>query len=165
MLWLYRLSAQNAPSAQVNVSPQLWMNSFCGWVLHATTCRNTAAFYYNSVLIIYNVMYMTVRVIVINIIVVCPARDACWRENLRTNEALLLQRNSTKCISYEINNSRPISTIYKAAKMFWNNLYRTWSTLRVFHSACANLSLFKDWNPCRHAPLSVTDYEKWNLNL
>ncbi len=26
-----------------------------------------------------------------------------------------------------------------------------------------NLSLFKDLNPCRHAPLSVTDYEKWNL--
>ncbi len=127
MLRLYRLSAQNAPSAQVNVSPQLWMNSFCGWVLHATTCRNTAAFYYNSVLIIYNVMYMTVRVIVINIIVVCPGRDACWRENLRTNEALLVQRNSTKCISYEINNSRPISTIYEADKMFWNNLYPTWS--------------------------------------
>ncbi len=38
------------------------------------------------------------------------------------NEALLLQRNSTKCISYEINNSKPIYTIYKAAKMFWNNL-------------------------------------------
>ncbi len=40
-------------------------------------------------------------------------------------EALLLQLNSTKCISYEINNSRPIYTIYKEAKMFWNNvLYR-----------------------------------------
>ncbi len=43
------------------------------------------------------------------------------------NEALLLQRNSTKCISHEINNSKPIYTIYKVAKMFWNNLYPTWS--------------------------------------
>ncbi len=56
---------------------------------------------------------MTVRDIFINIIV-CPACD----------EALLLQLNSTKCISYEIHNSRPIYTIYKAAKMF-NNLYPT----------------------------------------
>ncbi len=31
-------------------------------------------------------------------------------------------------------------------------------------NASLNLSLFKDLNPCRHAPLSVTDYEKWNLN-
>ncbi len=43
MLRLYRLSAQNASSAQVNVSARLWMNSFCGCDLHAITCRNTAA--------------------------------------------------------------------------------------------------------------------------
>ncbi len=36
----YRLSAQNAPNAEVNVSARLWMNSCCGRVLHATTCRN-----------------------------------------------------------------------------------------------------------------------------
>ncbi len=35
----------------------------------------------------------------------------------------------------------------------------------VFHSTCVNLSLFKYLNPCRHAPLSVTDYENWNLKL
>ncbi len=81
-------------------------------------------------------------------------------------EALLLQRNSTKCISHEINNSRPIYTIYKVAKMFWNNLYPTWPKINPnFHSACVNLSLFKDLNPCRHAPRLVTDYEKWNLKL
>ncbi len=28
------------------------------------------------------------------------------------NEKFLLQRNSTKCIAYEINNSRPICTIH-----------------------------------------------------
>ncbi len=82
------------------------------------------------------------------------------------NEALLLQRNSTKCISYEINNSRPIYTIYKAGKMFWNNLYLADRKKNlVFHSACVNLSLFKYLNPCRHAHLSVTDNEKWNLKL
>ncbi len=82
------------------------------------------------------------------------------------NKVLLLQRNSTKCISYEINNSRPIYTIYKAAKMFWNNLYPTWQKKNaVFHSACVNLSLFKDLNPCCHAHLSVTDYKKFNLKL
>ncbi len=36
-------------------------------------------------------MYMTVRVIVINIIVVCPARDACCRDNHRSS---LLQRST-----------------------------------------------------------------------
>ncbi len=83
------------------------------------------------------------------------------------NEALLLQRNSTKCISYNINNSRPINTIYKAAKMLWNILYPAWSEKKnpVFHSACVSLSLVKDLSPCRLAPLSVTDYEKWNLKL
>ncbi len=58
-----------------------------------------------------------------------------------------LQRNTIKYISYEINKSRPIYTIYKAAKMFWNNLYSTKNP--VFHSACVNLSLVKDLNPCR----------------
>ncbi len=82
------------------------------------------------------------------------------------NEALLLQRNSTKCISYDINNSRPIYTIDKADNMLWNNLYPAWSKKNpVFHSACVSLSLVKDLSPCRLAPLSVTDYEKWNLKL
>ncbi len=50
------------------------------------------------------------------------------------NESLSLQRNSTKCISYEINNSRTINTIYKAANMFLNNFYPTWSEkAHVFH--------------------------------
>ncbi len=79
------------------------------------------------------------------------------------NEALLMQRNSSKLISYEINNSRPIYNIYKADKMFWNNLYPQRNP--VFYSACVNLSLYKDLNPCHHAHLSVTDYKKWNLYL
>ncbi len=108
---------------------------------------------------------MTVPLIVINIIVVCPAEEIITVVSYY-NEVLLLQYNSTKCISYEINTSRPIYTIYKAAKMFWNNLYPTWSKKNpVFDSACVNLNLFTDLNPCYHAPLSVTDYEKWNLNL
>ncbi len=73
----------------------------------------------------YNVMYMTVRVIVINIIVVCPARDACRRDNHRITTMKSFYCNSTKLISDEINSSRPIYTIYKAVKMFLNDLYPT----------------------------------------
>ncbi len=77
------------------------------------------------------------------------------------NEVLLLQRNSTKCISYEINNSRPIYTIYKAAFFFLITCTLPDREKNpVFNSACGNLSLFKDLNPCCHAPLSVTHYEK-----
>ncbi len=51
--------------------------------------------------------------------------------------------------------------------MFWNNLYPTWKKKNpVFlpvKTLPVNLSLFKDLNPCRHAPLLVTDYEKWHL--
>ncbi len=55
-------------------------------------------------------------------------------------ETLLLQCNSTKCISYEINNSRPIYTIYKAAikKLLVPYLIEK---NPVFNSACVNLSL------------------------
>ncbi len=49
--------------------------------------------------------------------------------------------------------------------MFWNNLYPTWLKKTCLYPACVNLSLFKDLSPCRQAPLSVTDYEKWNLKL
>ncbi len=60
-------SAQNASSTQVNVSARLRMNSFCECVLHATTCRNTAAklkvnsAFYNSVIIIMLCICVTVH--------------------------------------------------------------------------------------------------------
>ncbi len=49
--------------------------------------------------------------------------------------------------------------------MFLNNVYPTWLKKILSFTQPVNLSLFKDLNPCRHAPLFVTDYEKWNLNL
>ncbi len=53
------------------------------------------------------------------------------------NVALLLQHNSTKCISYKINNSS-LYTIYKAAKTFWNNLYPTWKKKK----SCLTVSIW-----------------------
>ncbi len=118
------------PECTSEVSARLWRNSFCGCVLHATTCRNTAAklkinsIYYISVLIIMLCLWQSESKSLILLLFVLLTKHAeeiiSW-----TNEALLLQHNSTKCISYEINNSRPIYTIHKAAKMFWNNLYPT----------------------------------------
>ncbi len=76
------------------------------------------------------------------------------------NDVLLLQHSSTKCISYEINNSRPIHYI-KQPKCFeiTSTLPDKKKKRSCLSHACVNLSLFKDLNPC-HAPLSVTDYEK-----
>ncbi len=87
------------------------------------------AFYYNSVLIIRLCKWQSESKSLILLLFVLLAMRA---EEIITvvpyyNERLLLQRNSTKYISYEINNSSPIYTIYKEAKMFWNNLYPTWS--------------------------------------
>ncbi len=48
--------------------------------------------------------------------------------------------------------------------MFWNNLYLPDQKIKK-NPVFVNLSVFKDLNPCRHAPLSVTDYEKLNLKL
>ncbi len=45
--------------------------------------------------------------------------------------------------------------------MFWKFVPYLIEKNHVFNSAC----LFKDLNPRRHAPLSVTDYENWNLKL
>ncbi len=121
-------------------------------------------FYYNSVLIIMLCIWQSESVI--NIIV-CPAHDECWRDNHRSS---LLQWSTFTAAQLNQmhlirdNNSRPIYTIYKAANIFWNNLYPTWSKKNlVCHSACVNLSQFqfKDWNPCHYAPLSVTDFEKY----
>ncbi len=99
------------------------------------------------IIVFSSFFYMTVRVKVIDIIVVCPALFVCWRDKITIvafyNEALLLQLNSTKCISYKINNSKPIYTTYKEAKMMWNNLYPNWlKKIILFHSTCNNLSLF-----------------------
>ncbi len=123
MLRLYRQSAQNAPSAQVNVSARL----FCGCVLQATTCRNTAAklkmnsVYYNSVLIIMLCIWQSHSKSLILLLFALLAMRAEEIINNHVvayyNEALLLQRNSTKCISHEIHNSRPIYTI-KQPKCF-----------------------------------------------
>ncbi len=62
-----------------------WMHCKSLWIKVSAKCK---------------CMYMTVRVIVLNIIFFCPARDACWRYNHVVafyNEAPLLQLNSTKC--------------------------------------------------------------------
>ncbi len=107
----------------------LWMRSSCNNVQKQLNSKWTA-FY-------YNVMYMTVRVIVINIIVVCPARDACRRDHHRITTMKRFYCNSTKFISDEINSSRPIYTIYKVVKMFLNNLYPT-----------RKLQRFKSLPPC-----------------
>ncbi len=124
------------------------------------------AFYYNSVLIIRLCIWHSESKSLILLLFVLLAMRA---EEIITvvayyNERLLLQRNSTKYISYEINNSSPIYTIYKEAKIFEITCNLPDRKINpVF--ACVNLSLFKDLNPCSHAPLSVTDYEKWNLKL
>ncbi len=109
-------------------------------------------FYYNSVLIVMLCIWQS-ESLVINIIV-CPARDACWRDNHCSTTMKRFYCSTThKCISHDINNSRPIYTIYKVAKIFLNNLpYLIEKKI-------------KDLNHCRHAPLSVKDYEKWNLKL
>ncbi len=58
----------------------------------------------------------------------------------------LLQRNSTKCILYEINN---IYTIYlNRLKCFEITCTLPDRKNPVFHSACVNLSLVKDLNLC-----------------
>ncbi len=58
----------------------------------------------------------------------------------------LLQRNSTKCILYEINN---IYTIYlNRLKCFEITCTLPDQKNPVFHSACVNLSLVKDLNLC-----------------
>ncbi len=105
------------------------------------------AFYYNSVLIIMLCIWQSHSKSLILLLFVLLAIRAekiinnhssdYWLLLLTYyNEALLLQRNSTKCISYEINNSRPIYTIYKAAKMFWMNLYPAWSKIKSRLSFC-----------------------------
>ncbi len=124
MLRLYRLSTQNAPSIQVNVSARLWMNSFCGCVLHAATCRNMAAkfkwtaFYYNSILIIFFIWHSESKSLILLLFVLL----SLCAEEINHRIVALLQwsaftaaLNSTKCISYKINNSRPyIHPTYKS---------------------------------------------------
>ncbi len=112
MLILWLLSAQNSPNAEVNLSARFWINSCYGRVLHATTCKNS-----------HNVMYMTVPVIVINILHCCWSCSCClrWRDNHPILQwSALLQSNSTKRVLYEINNiythDRPIWTFLNVSK-------------------------------------------------
>ncbi len=100
----------------------LWMCSSCNNMQKL----KINSIYYNSVLIVMLCIWQS-ESLVMNIIV-CPARDACWRDNLRTTSMKRFYCSAThKCISYDINNSRPIYTIYKTPKIFWNNFYPTWS--------------------------------------